>query len=616
MHPGKTTKNYITSLDGLRALAVILVLGYHFRIPFFNGGFIGVDIFFVLSGYLITSILLREWQRRESIDLKLFWKKRLKRLYPALLFLLVIITGFALILIPKHFQSILKADAAGLTLLSNWWYIFQEVPYADFFAEPTPLKHLWSLAVEGQFYLFYPFIFLIFYRIFKRKRHVFYGLLAVGTASFLTMVLLYQPEAIDRIYYGTDTRVFTLILGGLFAFVWPYERLNKNANRSTRAFLDVVGVLMIILLILTVVSVTEFTPALYQGGFLLIALMTLALLGVIIHPSASLGKLFSHPVLCWIGKRSYSLYLWHYPVIVLSTPLRIGNNYRIILVVSQIILSFLLAHFSYEFIEKPFRNFTLKEVKDRSSNYWHNNKKTLLKNGTFILVFLGIISGTNYFFNKELASQAKEKKEKIVVKNESEEEVSKPVEENKPIVNQIFAIGDSVILGAEKEIENRFPGTIVDGKVSRQLEEGREIIKEKYKDQLDEKSLLILELGSNGPFSEKDLNELIDYTAPAQLAFITIKIPFNWESPVNNILANAAENNENIILIDWHEYVSENLSLLEVDGVHLNQAGAEAYTDLIEETISSAYKLDLKEKPSTTTSDTKDKTSEEKDTKE
>ncbi|MGX6977774.1 acyltransferase family protein [Vagococcus elongatus] len=613
MHTNKNTKNYITSLDGLRAFAVILVLGYHFRIPFFNGGFIGVDIFFVLSGYLITSILLKEWQRSDSIDLKLFWKKRLKRLYPALLFLLVVITGFALILIPKHFQSILKADAAGLTLISNWWYIFQEVPYADFFAEPTPLKHLWSLAVEGQFYLLYPVVFLLFFKFFKRKRYVFYGLFAVGTASVLTMIFLYQPEAIDRIYYGTDTRVFTLILGGLFAFVWPYERLNKNANRSTKAALDVMGILMTALLIATVVSVTEFSPFLYQGGFLLVALMTIGLVGVIIHPSASLGKLFSHPVLRWIGKRSYSLYLWHYPIIVLSTPLRIGSNYRIVLVISQIILSFLLAHFTYELIEKPFRNFTLKEIKEKIGGHWHNNRARLLKNLSLILVCLGVISATNYFFNKELVNQAKEK---IVVKSEPEKPEPKPVVDSRPLINQIFAIGDSVILGAEKEIEDRFPGTIVDGKVSRQLEEGRKIIEEKYKDKLDETTLLILELGSNGPFSEKDLDELIEYTAPAQLAFITIKIPFNWENQVNSILENASNKMDNILLIDWHSYVSDNLSLLEVDGVHLNLSGAQAYTDLIEETIITAYKVDLKEKTPSESDETKDKPADEKDIKE
>ncbi len=308
---------YMPGLDGVRAVAVIAIIIYHLNPQWLSGGFLGVDTFFVISGYLITSLLLTEYHNTGKIKLMSFWLRRVKRLIPAVLFLVMGVIVLSLIFMPTEIQKVRADSIAAIFYVSNWWYIMQNVDYFEQFAV-QPLKHLWSLAIEEQFYLVFPIVLLSLFSFIRRLKSIRIIFLILLVISMIAMMVLYVPnENVARVYFGTDTRIQTLLMGVLLALVWPPFQLKAKVNRQMRTMIDTAGVVGLAILFICFKFVSETNSILYYGGFFLISTVTLLVIASSVHPSGYFAKFLGNKVFTFIGSRSYSLYLWHYPIIVL-----------------------------------------------------------------------------------------------------------------------------------------------------------------------------------------------------------------------------------------------------------------------------------------------------------
>lgn len=584
-------KRYLPSIDGLRAVAIIFVILYHFQFPFAQGGFIGVDIFFVLSGYLITNSLMIEWHQTKQFDFKQFWLKRLRRLLPAVVTLLIVVLIVCFFFFPSSFKKSWSDSIAALFYVSNWWYIFKKVPYFDSFGTPSPFKHLWSLAIEEQFYLLWPVALLGLLKWLKKRQRVLLAIITAGIFSAVLMAVLYNPNAIDRVYYGTDTRIFAILAGCGLAFLWPYYYLEANFGQKAQRILDGAGTGALVALLIIALLINEYQTFLYHGGLVLVALFTVVLLAVIVHPSSKLGKLFANPAFSWIGKRSYSLYLWHYPVVALFTPVKLVGTFHIGLVLMQLALIVVLANFSYMWIEEPIRKHGLKasfkSLKAVSKKQLYYPAASI---GIIVVLSLGIW-GTNQFLTRANAKVTKP------VETETSE-----VPVKKETLTQVLAIGDSIMLGIKDQLEEAVPGIEVDGKVGRQLVDAKKLVDEKYGDYNHKDAAIFIELGSNSPFNSKDLSTFLTLFDKANVYLINTRVPRNWESEVNSMLTEAATESENVTLVDWYSIASQAPGLLAEDGVHLSEGdGKASYVSLITNELGH-YDLKLPEKNQTSQS--------------
>lgn len=348
---------YLPALDGLRALAVLAVLFYHADVLWLPGGFLGVEIFFVVSGYLITSLLLAEYRSRRSINLKQFWQRRARRLLPALFAMIAAVLIYAVLFLPEEVASLRGDVLAAFTYVTNWYLIYAEKSYFETIGRPSLLRHLWSLAVEEQFYLLWPLLFVLV--LGRCKSRVAMLLLMLGaTASALWMGIQFNPDADpSRIYYGTDTRAAGLLIGGALAFV-RLPRANAGwLAPLLRGFFDVIGFAALGALVAACLHWTEFDPFLYQGGILLVAAATALVIAAVVSPgSPVLGSLLGTGILRWIGLRSYSLYLWHWPVFMVTRPQLDTTLEGAPLLLLRFTITFALAEISYRLIESPIRH--------------------------------------------------------------------------------------------------------------------------------------------------------------------------------------------------------------------------------------------------------------------
>ena len=354
---------YLPGLDGLRALAVMGVLLYHADLGWTPGGFLGVEVFFVISGYLITSLLLAEWNRRGSISFKAFWLRRARRLLPALFLVIGTTLAFAVVFLP-HEVAGLRGDAlAAVGYVTNWYLVFSHKSYFEVVGRPSMLRHLWSLAIEEQFYLLWPLLFAAGIKLLRRRRMLL-AVIAGAVASAVLMAVLYQPDLDpSRVYYGTDTRATGLLIGVALAFVWAPGRLQNRTTRANALLLDVIGLGALAALFSFYVRLDEFQPFLYQGGFVSVALITSVLIAVAVHPRARLlPRLLGQRVLCWIGQRSYGIYLWHWPVFMVTRPQLDVAITGLPLLALRLAVTGVLAELSYRYVETPIRTGALERT--------------------------------------------------------------------------------------------------------------------------------------------------------------------------------------------------------------------------------------------------------------
>ena len=346
---------YAAGLDGLRALAVLAVVLYHIGQGWFTGGFFGVEVFFVISGYLITSLLLAEWERRGSIDLKGFWLRRARRLLPALFAMVLAVLAYAVILLPNEVAGLRRDALAAFFYVTNWYLIFDHKSYFEAVGRPPLLQHLWSLAIEEQFYLLWPVLFSLGIR--KSRRLVLAAVLIAAATSAELMAVCYLPDVDpSRVYFGTDTRASGLLLGVALSLLWRPWLRPMPLGRFQIAALDSLGVVAIAGIGVFCLFLNEYDPFVYQGGFVFLALATAVAIAVVVHPASHLGHWFlGRQPFRWIGLRSYSIYLWHWPVFMLTRPQLDVPLAGWPLVALRLALVAILAELSYRLVETPFR---------------------------------------------------------------------------------------------------------------------------------------------------------------------------------------------------------------------------------------------------------------------
>lgn len=596
---------YMPGLDGVRAVAVIAIIIYHLNPQWLSGGFLGVDTFFVISGYLITSLLLTEYHNTGKIELMSFWLRRVKRLIPAVLFLVMGVIVLSLIFMPTEIQKVRADSIAAIFYVSNWWYIMQNVDYFEQFAV-QPLKHLWSLAIEEQFYLVFPIVLLSLLSFIRRLKSIRIIFLILLVISMIAMMVLYVPnENVARVYFGTDTRIQTLLMGVLLALVWPPFQLKAKVNRQMRTMIDTAGVVGLAILFICFKFVSETNSILYYGGFFLISTVTLLVIASSVHPSGYFAKFLGNKVFTFIGSRSYSLYLWHYPIIVLIHHQFVQGQIPPLVYVVEILLMVLMAEFSYKFIEQPFRKEGFNIFAFNHLKNWRSQKvlRTWLVIILLIPTLLVMVGGFNRFAQKNSTRVTEVNTEEIdklitqplplpqleidgfVVKGNKQKYASW-----KPLL-----IGDSVMVDIGDDFRSFVPKADINGKVGRQLVEATSLAKRQYQSYRDKNDIVVLELGTNGDFTEEQLNSLLEQFGEADIYLVNTRVPRSYESHVNQVLAKAAKKRANVTLVDWYSRSENHTEYFAPDGIHLQPPGVRALTNSIIQAIEKKSRYEEKE---------------------
>ena len=605
---------YLPSIDSLRALAVLAVIIYHVDVNYLPGGFLGVDLFFVLSGYLISSLIIKEYRKTGSINLYNFYLRRARRLLPAVYFMItvgiILMVMFNEVLLKKsHLDAIF-----GYIYSSNWWYIFHKLDYFDSFGSQSPFKHLWSLAIEEQFYMIFPLLFLLInskkkgkdgtHKLSKSFLYIVLGLIFV---SLVTHILLFDINNISRIYFGTDTRAFSLLVGVVGAILYPMDKLNTKITPQENIVYSVISLISIATLITIMIYTSEYNTWLYRGGFLLVAI-----LGIIIIISSGkqhtvMAKLLSFKPVVFIGKISYSLYLWHFPILVLTTPVSEIGNPNIFYVILRVILTFIVAIISYVFVETPIRKLGFKNyvsvIYKKIVKKSKKTKKTVASITVIasLLFVMGILGKSVPYISTAFVKEVESNKEsQFVNKGENNKDKdNNQNQDNKKAENKddkndnkntekkyssVVVIGDSLTVDIGEKFQEVYPGAVIDGKIGRQLYVAVEEAKG-YSQYNNENSAIIFQLGTNGPFTESQIEDLLKVFDKADIYFVNIKVPRAWEKTVNTALQEAKEKHSNVKIIDWYTVASSGKDLFEPDRVHLNQTGVTEMVTLIQKNL-------------------------------
>lgn len=630
--PVKKNHRYISGLDGLRAISVIAVILYHLHVSGIVGGYLGVTIFFVLSGYLITNLLVNEYEKYGTIDLRNFWIRRFRRLIPALLIMLILV-GFWITLFQRSFLIGLRSEIlAAIFYVSNWFYIVQDHSYFTKFSPASPLQHMWSLAVEEQFYIIWPLVLMVSLYFVRNKEKFALWILGGAIVSAIMMMIMYTPgEDPSRVYYGTDTRAFSLLIGAALAFVWPSRKLKENVTDEAKKLLNVVGAVSSSILILMFVFMHEEGPFLYYGGMFLASIVAAVLIATIVHPASRVGDILSFKPLLWIGVRSYGIYIWHFPIVILMGAGINGVDVPLWKTLFIIALTLLLAELSWRYVEDPVRKGEWKIWLHKFQAHewsWNWKEWTLPYRigsafvGCIVIIFVMgmVVTPAPKQTNSEALEQhLKEEQKKLEeTKNSNKEPVTSTEDkkttkvdedsqtktsnttaeaakkENKrknieamsvPSSISVTAIGDSVMLSAASALKKQIPQIVVDAKVGRQVYEATETVnKLKQKGKLGQ--VVVLGLGSNGDFSNNQLEDLLKAIGKDRhIYLVNTRLPRNWQDNVNRKIDYAVKNQKNVKLIDWYSVTDGQYGLFYDDQIHPNQKGAKYYTALISSNI-------------------------------
>lgn len=620
-------RRYITELDGIRAIAVIMVLAYHLKLALFKSGFLGVTVFFVLSGYLITGILISEVEEG-TIDLKNFWLRRIRRLVPAVMSMAVVIIFVSAVVNRIIFTKGCKDFLASVLGFNNWWQIFNKISYFEAAGVPSPFTHCWSLAIETQFYLIYPLILLGIYKLVKSRGEgranrglLFAGVtLLLALISVILMIVLFDPQQdASRVYYGTDTRAFSLLFGALLAILWEYRMVPRRLSASVNMVLGSVSFAVLLVMTIAINGSSNFW---YRGGQFFGTILTVLMVYAVSGRKTWLSRFLSNPVLKWMGDRSYSIYLWHYPIILLISK-GIKASWWITLI--EIVLSVVLAELSYRFIETPIRHGIIGEYLNilRSRPKSRQEKKRQIQvarrslkvmAGTFVLTVSLILcmifvpkknaldtlqkreakaKETGKMTEEQLAKQkanGSESEDTICTADLTDDEIMEGL--------NLLLIGDSIAVDVTDDFYEIFPNSVSDTKIGRITSLGKQVLDSYIDEKKWEGEGVIFASLSNSPINGEleDIREKIGKDMP--LFLTTVRIPHDtFEEESNSKIKKFVEENDHTYLIDWYAASEGHDEYFDADDTHLLSAGAKAYAKCIKEAVLDAYKKENIEIP-------------------
>jgi peptidoglycan/LPS O-acetylase OafA/YrhL len=586
--PVEGTSPYLPGLDGIRAIAVLSVILFHLNFGWASGGLLGVQVFFVLSGYLITDLLVAEYRRSRGIALAQFWIRRARRLLPALLVVLFVTVGWATLFDRSQLAALRSDLPPGIFYYSNWWFIFHHVSYFAKFGPPSPLGHLWSLSIEEQFYLIWPLLILLAMRYIHNRRTMILLTLAAAAASAIEMGVLFVPDGDPtRVYDGTDTRVFALLIGAALAMALPRHQTFAPVTVGAQRLLDAVGGVSLVGIFLMFWLTSQYDSFLYEGGMVLLALLTALLIAVTIHPASHLEWLLGWEPLRWVGERSYGIYLWHYPVIVLTTPLDASAS--VLRAILQIAATLILAALSWRFIEQPVRHGALGRQWQRVRSHqwtwprlrpagWVLAGAVAVNTVLCALGLFGLVSADAADPPSRVTTIVPVHRAVAVAVPGS----TTPTTAGPPPPGQgVTAIGDSIMVDAAPYLETTLPGIAIDAQVGQQLTQVQEAVPQLRSEGAVGRRLII-ELGTNGPFTPADLTSLLDSLGPSgRVVLVNTHVPRPWQQEVNASIASVAQSRPDTVMVDWNTISANTPQYFYPDGVHLNPAGAKFYASLL-----------------------------------
>jgi len=601
---------FLPGLDGVRAIAVVAVLLFHLPQRVLPGGFLGVDVFFVLSGFLITSLLLGEMETTERLRFGAFYARRARRLLPALLAVLAV-SSVLVLTVARDAAATFRQDVlSALTYTTNWWYIFDERSYFDVLGRPPLLQHLWSLGIEEQFYLVWP---AVAYFAWKRWGRRGVGVAAIAGALVSTALMAFLavqgdiPASADtaRLYFGADTHAMTVLVGAALAVFWRPGALPRQIPHSAQSAVAVTGVGAILALIAIFSWGSEASEWLFRGGFLVVALMTALLVMAASHPAARFGLLLGNPVMSWLGTRSYGIYLWHWPIFMVTRPdLDISLRGWWGAAVS-LGLTFGAAEVSYRWLEMPIRNGALGRWRSRLS---HGSARTKTEAAAVaglaaVTVFAGgvalaaipAIDSTTYLggVTESGAGELTPKADSVEPSSDAQKSAKERREKRRanrmdalpPERRPITAVGDSVLLGARVALRAELPRVTVDAAIGRQPVEIANRVRERIAvDRLAD--ILILQTGTNGPPDPQGFPDFLQSLAALDRVVVTtVRSQVPWMDQSNDTIRRAAAGRQNVMVADWARASVGHPEYFEADGTHLTPRGQEAYARLILEAL-------------------------------
>lgn len=637
-------RRYITGFDGLRTLGVLMVILYHLRPDIFRGGYLGVPIFMVVSGYLITDGLLLQLDRSGKIDFKTFFLKRIRRLYPGLIAVLFATSAYIALFAHNLLHNLHLMVLSNLFYVYNWFQIAHGESYFTRFANnESPFTHLWTLSIEGQYYLIWPFLVLALVLFIKNRGRIFNVVMLMAVVSAVWMFILYHltmtgPQADpSRLYYGTDTRAFSILLGAALAFIWPSVHLSEHIGQQQTRVLDGIGAVAGIGMIILAFTLDAQSPFLYQGGMFLFSVLTTLLVAVVAHPGAHFDRFLSNPFFTWVGKRSYGLYLYQFPVMIFFET-RFSNiaDHPFLYPLVEAILIVAISELSYRYIETPLAHFDYRQTRTFLSDLVHGRTHGASRVVPIISALILIIGTAGVVMapaakstadasplakqlqknkNDSKQQEAAEKKarqqnaasqkvasnrSKSLSLSQSQSAAAESKAKTHPVNAefekygltqvqlqqaqnlQVTAIGDSVMLDGKPVLQQLMPHAFVDAAVSRQMTATIGTVQH-YASTGVLANDVVIGLGTNGPFSSGDFDKMMQAIGTKrQVYWINVHVPTRtWQNQVNALLKQKTGQYHNLHVIDWYDTANGHPDWFYRDQVHMNPTGNPYYASLI-----------------------------------
>ena len=585
---------YIAPIDGLRALAVTAVILYHLGINWIPGGFLGVDLFFVISGYVITRLLLDSILSKGALDLREFYLARVRRLLPPVLFMLTGTTFLIAAWKPDAIHRFLSDLPYVLTGSENWHLVAVHQDYFQAIGRPPLLQHTWSLGVEIQFYILWPLILLLILKYLGKKRVAQASLVIAfisGLALFIYSLRVDSSSTnqISHIYFGTDTHSLGLFLGAALAVSWVPANLSKNISERAQDFVDGIGVVGLLGLLCTFFFIDESNAALYRVAFPLAALFGVAIITSLVHPASRFAPLMSTRPLVWIGQRSYGIYLWHWVVFQVTRPNvdLAGANWAIN--AARILIVIALADISLRWIEIPIRRGVLstwiRGLKYRTKSTRRKQKLWIISATIALLFSTSAASWAAWMedYNRTSGGSGNSTVG-VFTHNQSDSSVISNSTTNSNKKTGLWVTGDSIILGIRDKLQSHFPIELINARVGRQI---GELIQVVQSDKVGlASSTVIFDIGNNNHLTESDVRTLFDLLKnQPHMIVVNTAVPRPWRDDNNRIISAVVADYPQAHLVDWASLSFGHPEYFAPDGVHLSDTGGDVYVGAILEAL-------------------------------
>jgi peptidoglycan/LPS O-acetylase OafA/YrhL len=579
---GQVGVRHISSIDGLRAIAVTAVVLYHLGISWIPGGFLGVDLFFVISGYVITRLILDSINQSSALDLRAFYAARLRRIYPGFLFMVVCTIIFIGVWAPEAIKRFLSDLPFALTGTINWLLVARHQDYFETVGRPPLLQHTWSLAVELQFYLIWPLILLGVLKYFGKKNIARIALVIAmvsGTTLFFVSLQLDQSNAqqISHIYFGTDTHSLGLFLGSALAVSWIPQNLSADIEKRAQDVIDGIGVFGLLGLISTFLFIDESNASLYRIAFPLAGIFGCLVIISLVHPASRFAPIISTAPFRWVGQRSYGIYIWHWVIFQVTRPSVDLSGQTWALYLARVLLVLALADISLRWVEIPFRQGLVQNwfrgMKYRSAKVKLRQQISVL---TSIIMVLAVTTSISF--------QAINKTDEIrnqLVQDSSDAQSQQDLGST----TGLWVTGDSVILGIRSKLEAKEHISLINARVGRQAPELLAVMR------VDQTSVpsspVVFNLGNNNALSEQTVVDIFEIVKnQPQIIVVNTAVPRAWKDANNAIISKVAANYPNTKVVDWDRISTGRPELFAPDGVHLSPTGSEVYVDIVLSVIS------------------------------